>query len=118
MAAKAGRAPCSRTTRRSRLDRCSLASSSWDAERALAALERDGLLAAPCGPDGMLTYVDARKVRSPNPGYCYKRVGWVRVGRAKKASKPLLWKPLELAGIPACGARRHERVRPETRAAA
>jgi hypothetical protein len=89
-----------------------------DAERALAALERDGLTAAPCGPDGMLTYVDARKVRSSNPGYCYKLVGWVRVGRAKKASKPLLWKPLELAGIPACGARRHERVRPETRAAA
>jgi hypothetical protein len=26
--------------------------------------------------DGWLTYVDATKVSSPNPGYCFKRAGW------------------------------------------
>lgn len=29
-----------------------------------------------CGPDGMLTYVWVAKVRSVNPGYCFKRAGW------------------------------------------
>jgi hypothetical protein len=69
-----------------------------DAERALAALSSANLLAAPCGPDGMMTYVDARKVRSRNPGYCFKCAGWVRIGEAKHGRKPLLAKPFELAG--------------------
>jgi len=28
----------------------------------------------------LFTYVDARKVRSPNPGYCFLVSGWKRVG--------------------------------------
>lgn len=29
---------------------------------------------------GMVTFVDTRYTRSPNPGYCYQRAGFVRVG--------------------------------------
>ena len=35
------------------------------------------------GPNRFYTYVDARKVKSPNPGYCFKMAGWQRVGRSK-----------------------------------
>lgn len=54
-----------------------------------------------CGPDGMLTYVWDRKVKSANPGYCYKRAGWVthpKKPRSADGKKSLLWKPFELAG--------------------
>lgn len=30
-----------------------------------------------CGPDGLLTYVWDEKVRSKNPGFCFKKAGWV-----------------------------------------
>jgi hypothetical protein len=29
------------------------------------------------------TYVDPRRVASPNPGYCFKAAGWRRVGETK-----------------------------------
>ena len=70
-----------------------------DAERALAALEHDGLTAGPCGPDGMMTYVWRAKVKSPNPGYCYKVAGWVKIGTCARGTKDLLAKPLSVAGI-------------------
>jgi len=44
------------------------------------------------GPDGMLTYVWDRKVRSLNPGYCFKVAGWKRVGRSADGRKTLLQK--------------------------
>lgn len=53
-----------------------------------------------CGPDGMLTYVWDSKVRSHNPGYCYKRAGW-QVWKEKRSAdgkKTLLQKPFECAG--------------------
>lgn len=56
-----------------------------DAERAL-----DGKT---CGPDGMLTYVWDRKVRSKNPGYCFKQAGWKVKGRSADGRKTLLQKP-------------------------
>ena len=35
-------------------------------------------------PDlGMVTFVDAGKVRSTNPGYCYRAAGFERVGKTK-----------------------------------
>lgn len=68
-----------------------------EAERALVALAPD------CGPAGMLSYVDPKSIQSPNPGYCYKCAGWRKVGMCSKNRKPLLWKPFDLAGIPACG---------------
>ena len=51
-----------------------------------------------CGPDGMLTYVFDQKVRSENPGYCFKLAGWKVRGRSADGRKTLLCKPFELAG--------------------
>lgn len=55
---------------------------------------------APCGPDGMLTYVAPRKIRSRNPGFCFKCAGWRTHPTRPKSSKglPLLWKPWPEAG--------------------
>lgn len=49
-----------------------------------------------CGPDGLLTYVWDSKVRSVNPGYCFKRAGWCvhpTKPRSADGRKTLLWKP-------------------------
>jgi hypothetical protein len=56
-----------------------------------------------CGPDGMLTYVWDSKVRSTNPGFCYKKAGWHVAGtmpccnhmrpRSADKKKTLLHKP-------------------------
>ena len=57
--------------------------------------------AADCGPDGMITYVWDSKVKSSNPGYCFKCAGW-RVnkgGRSVDGKKTLLQKPFALAGV-------------------
>lgn len=56
------------------------------AERALVAT---GLS---IGPDGMLTYVLDKRVRSRNPGYCFKMAGWRAVGRSADGRKTLLQK--------------------------
>ena len=53
-----------------------------------------------CGPDGMLTYVWGVKVRSANPGYCFRMAGWTRVGLSADGRKTLFRKPFELAGQP------------------
>ena len=66
--------------------------------------ERELVARYDCGPSGMLTYVWDRKVRSNNPGYCYKVAGYVKMGRSADNRKTLLWKPFELAGVQACGA--------------
>jgi hypothetical protein len=50
----------------------------------------------------MLTYVWDAKVRSVNPGYCFKMAGWVvhpTKPRSADNRKTLLWKPYELAGV-------------------
>lgn len=52
-----------------------------------------------CGPDGLLTYVWDAKVRSVNPGYCFKVAGWKAIGRSADKRKTLLWKDAALAGI-------------------
>lgn len=44
------------------------------------------------GPDGMMTYVWDNKVRSSNPGYCFKSAGWKAVGRSADDRKTLLQK--------------------------
>jgi hypothetical protein len=74
-----------------------------DAERAIAATGRD------CGPDGLLTYVWDAKVKSENPGYCFKVAGWHTAGgrgccahmrpRSADGKKSLLHKPHALAGV-------------------
>lgn len=52
-----------------------------------------------CGPDGLLTYVWDAKVRSANPGYCFKRAGWKAIGRSADGRKTLLHKSADLAGV-------------------
>ena len=54
--------------------------------------------ASDCGSDGMLTYVFDRKVRSSNPGCCFKKAGWAVRGRSADNRKTLLTKPFTLAG--------------------
>lgn len=49
------------------------------------------------GPDGMLTYVWDRKVRSSNPGYCFKVAGWKVAGRSADGRKTLLQKAVSPA---------------------
>ncbi len=44
------------------------------------------------GPDGMLTYVWDKKVRSTNPGCCFKIAGWKVAGRSADNRKTLLQK--------------------------
>ena len=56
-----------------------------------------------CGPSGLMTYVDGRKIDSPNPGYCFKMAGYRVIGYSVHGRKPLLWKPWHLRGIAACG---------------
>lgn len=61
----------------------------------------DLILAAECmllaqghgiGPDGFITYVFDRKVRSTNPGYCFKVAGYKVTGRSADGRKTLLQK--------------------------
>lgn len=65
-----------------------------DAERGIAELGYD------CGPDGLLTYVWDRKVRSVNPGACFKHSGWKAVGRSADNRKTLLQKAFAVALAP------------------
>lgn len=57
-----------------------------DAERAIFARGHG------CGPDGLLTYVGVREVRSSNPGYCFLRAGWRKDGWSADGRKRLLRK--------------------------
>ena len=44
------------------------------------------------GSDGLLTYVWDARVRSVNPGACFKAAGWRRIGRSADNKKTLLGK--------------------------
>jgi hypothetical protein len=57
-----------------------------DAEQALYHVGHD------IGPDGLLTYVWDKKVRSVNPGFCFKQAGWEAIGRSADGRKTLLHK--------------------------
>jgi hypothetical protein len=57
-----------------------------DAERALYQSGVD------IGPDGLLTYVWDSRIRSHNPGYCFKVAGWRRIGCSADGRKTLLHK--------------------------
>lgn len=57
-----------------------------DAERALIETGHD------IGPDGLLTYVWDKRVRSVNPGACFKHAGWKVKGRSADRRKTLLQK--------------------------
>lgn len=57
-----------------------------DAERVFEELALD------IGPDGLLTYVWDKRVRSTNPGFCFKCAGWRAIGRSADRRKTLLQK--------------------------
>lgn len=46
-----------------------------------------------CGPSGLITYVHDSKIRSVNPGACFKAAGWRVTGRSADGKKTLLQKP-------------------------
>ena len=64
-----------------------------EAEHVLPALGLD------IGPDGLLTYVWDGRVKSENPGYCFKRAGWRRAGRSADGRKSLLQKSSRRVGV-------------------
>jgi len=35
------------------------------------------------GKKPFVTYVDAKKVKSPNPGFCFKKANWKKIGMSK-----------------------------------
>lgn len=47
-------------------------------------------------PEGVATWVDPAKVASPNPGYCFKAVGFQRIGTTKERGYHVLWLPARL----------------------
>ena len=56
-------------------------------------LEAETFAVAKWGPGRAYTFIDSRKIRSVNPGYCYKVAGWKDVG-ATKSGKRILEKCL------------------------
>jgi len=46
-------------------------------------LEAEALAFAKWGRNRVFTYVNGGKIRSTNPGYCFLRAGWQRVGKSK-----------------------------------
>jgi hypothetical protein len=46
------------------------------------------------GPSGLITYVWDKKVKSSNPGACFKAAGWKRTGRSADGKKTLLQKSI------------------------
>lgn len=40
----------------------------------------------------LYTYVNAKKIKSPNPGFCFKKAGWTVCGTTKKRSLVILEK--------------------------
>jgi hypothetical protein len=65
----------------------------------IIAAEKAIVIAFDIGPDGLLTYVWDSRIRSVNPGFCFKMAGWKVVGRSADGRKTLLHKPVDLAGI-------------------
>lgn len=59
-------------------------------------LECEAIAIARWGPNRLYTYVDPSKIKSVNPGYCFKQAGWVNVRnddgsiRISKAGQHLL----------------------------
>lgn len=63
-------------------------------------LEAEAMLADrfDCGPSGLITYVWSAKVKSKNPGFCFRKAGWSRTGVSADGRKLLFQKPFARAG--------------------
>ncbi len=59
-------------------------------------LEAEGMATEKWGPARMYTYIDPTKIKSRNPGYCFKMAGWHFL-RLTQSGKHLLVKEVEAA---------------------
>jgi hypothetical protein len=57
-------------------------------------LEAEEIVRELWGPSRLFTYVDGKRVRSGNPGYCFKQAGWSLCGKSQKRGKLLFEKSL------------------------
>lgn len=57
-------------------------------------LEAEGIAFARWGRARVYTYINPRKVRSPNPGYCFKAASWRYLGRSSKGLHLLAKEPV------------------------
>jgi len=57
-------------------------------------LEAERFAVAKWGPNRAYTFVDGRKVRSSNPGWCFIAAGWRKCGKTK-SGKIILEKQLD-----------------------
>jgi hypothetical protein len=46
-------------------------------------LEAESLAERKWGSNRFYTYVDGRKIKSRNPGFCFLKAGWRRIGYSK-----------------------------------
>lgn len=46
-------------------------------------LEAETLATEKWGPNRFYTYVNGRKIKSSNPGFCFLKAGWYRIGKSK-----------------------------------
>ena len=56
-------------------------------------LECEGIATSKWGPNRMYTFIDPSKIRSSNPGYCFKAAGWKREGTTKSGKHILVKQP-------------------------
>jgi len=62
---------------------CTLFRNESDRRSSEIILEAEAAAVTLWGPHRAYTYIDARKVRSRNPGYCFKCAGWQHDGYSK-----------------------------------
>lgn len=60
-------------------------------------LEAEAAAVKRWGPIRAFTYVDPGKIKSSNPGYCFKKAGWKQVGGLTRKGKMLFEKELTCA---------------------
>jgi hypothetical protein len=53
-------------------------------------LEAEGMAVSKWGPGRMYTYVNPGKIKSINPGFCFKSAGWKHVGESKSGQHLLV----------------------------
>ena len=53
-------------------------------------LEAEQFVVEKWGPNRMYTYIDPEKIRSINPGYCFKKAGWEYIKNAKSGKHLLV----------------------------
>jgi hypothetical protein len=57
-------------------------------------LEAERFAVAKWGARRAFTFIDPKEVRSPNPGYCFKKAGWRYCGVSQERGKHILEKEL------------------------